>query len=224
MELVRSASFLLNPREYLHLSLKHKSFHSITFYCRDQIKHDNALIPTKTGRVRKGEKSSQPVSMGACQEFMPVVLRFLHSDRDEHLHIALVMVRGLKELVSVLSGSCFFVFDHCDVIMIHFRHYILYAFKIKSMFWRIFTLWIFFVYIRYNLSPSQVQSLLERFWDQLLQMSRNHLTSCQSANLESLYMILVTTVERVRQLTSWKSPEVSKEASAAYTLLEKLWE
>ncbi|XP_063687351.1 KATNB1-like protein 1 [Bolinopsis microptera] len=116
------------------------------------------VFPWIIGRVRKGEKSSQPVSMGACQEFMPVVLRFLHSDRDEHLHIALVMV----------------------------------------------------------------QSLLERFWDQLLQMSRNHLTSCQSGNLESLYMILVTTVERVRQLTSCKSPEVNKEATAAYALLEKL--
>ena len=70
----------------------------------------------------------------------------------------------------------------------------------------------------------QVQSLLERFWEQLLQMSRNHLTSCQSGNLESLFMILVTTVERVRQLCSSKSPEVAKEASAAYTLLEKLWD
>ena len=70
--------------------------------------------------------------------------------------------------------------------------------------------------------PPQVQSLLERFWEQLLQMSRNHLTSCQSGNLESLYMILVTTVERVRQLCSWKSPEVAKEANTAYALLEKL--
>ena len=68
----------------------------------------------------------------------------------------------------------------------------------------------------------QVQSLLERFWEQLLQMSHNHLTSCQSGNLESLYMILVTTVERVRQLCSSKSPEVAKEANAAYSLLEKL--
>ena len=67
-----------------------------------------------------------------------------------------------------------------------------------------------------------MQSLLERFLDPLLQMSRNHLTSCQSGNLESLYMILVTTVERVRQLTSCKSAEVNKEATAAYALLEKL--
>ena len=35
-------------------------------------------------------------------------------------------------------------------------------------------------------------------------------------------MILVTTVERVRQLCSSKSPEVAKEANAAYSLLEKL--
>lgn len=116
------------------------------------------VFPWIIGRVRKGEKSSQPVSMGACQEFMPVVLRFLHSDRDEHLHIALVMV----------------------------------------------------------------QSLLERFWEQLLQMSRNHLTNCQSGNLESLYMVLVTTVERVKGLCNWRNEVVNKEATAAYKLLQQL--
>ena len=75
-----------------------------------------------------------------------------------------------------------------------------------------------FLYIDY----SQVQSLLERFWEQLLQMSRNHLTNCQSGNLESLYMVLVTTVERVRILCNSKSEPVTKEATAAYRLLEQL--
>ena len=69
---------------------------------------------------------------------------------------------------------------------------------------------------------SQVQSLIERFHDQLSEVSRQHFSSAQSLNLESLYMMLVKTVERVRVLSSGAHPEVAQEAKNAMKLLETL--
>ena len=68
----------------------------------------------------------------------------------------------------------------------------------------------------------QVQSLIERFHDQLSEVSRQHFSSAQSLNLESLYMMLVKTVERVRCLTSGPHPDVAQEAKNALKLLESL--